>query len=853
MLLGTDELTILRGSKFYGTWQWINSVTGDAEDFAGLTASVKIKNIHEDFENAKNTYEVGTATVEPLDINQNAFKGRVDIELSKEETLLFAIPEGEDDRYGESDFYAILEILLSTGEVILQAKVRVIESLESETLNFLLDEKDEAIIINGKLDNILLRNNEYVSTRDNLIDVVIPTALLTYNTNHDEKMDIYNANYTNKLDTYNSNDTSKTNTYNQNHESKLQEVNTLALNVQSNKDLVDLAKANVLTMKDDVQGNKESVALMKTAIETMLDNFDDRFLGPKDSDPILDNDGNPLQIAAIYYNNLSKELRFYNGTSWDSPVAAAQTYALQASQSASDALASKNAAKLSEDNAKFSELNAQNLANQVANNYEPKNANVQSHISNNSNPHGVTASQVGAYSISESDTIYNQKVNISDIQNTLLSIDTNKPLSALQGKVLKDLIDNIMLLLSSDNTALDSIQEIVDLLEINRDTLALLGISNITGLVDALAAKVNIADVYNKTELDLKISYQQFDKPSKGPLFIKVSPSSIKITAGLKLTVGTTSFKVITDYTLTLASDLVGSTKAAGTDYFVYAKADATFYISADDTITTDRLIGGFHYGLVGETEAPSGEKTEEMMVRQRGIWAASCWDLKKRPSSKSPRAKNFAFGIWADIYPADEDIAIRGYSSPWKDPYATTRVKAKLAGGTTEFGRGIPKIPLAFKGNGTLTYGKLNHWDACEIAASLDMSLLSLAEFSLLAKGVLENVSSLTNAYETTMGTIEHYPNLTSEYLEQATGVQWMWSSNLATSPTDTTWAWRAVTGGRGQIYSTESSPIAVLLGGNHDYGVYAGSRASNWLNSIWNSYWSVGCRFACRDLELV
>lgn len=360
-------------------------------------------------------------------------------------------------------------------------------------------------------------------------------------------------------------------------------------------------------------------------------------------------------------------------------------------------------------------------------------------------------------------------------------------------------------------------------------------------------------DYYNKTELDLKISYQQFDKPSKGPLFVKVSPSSIKIPAGLKLTVGTTSFKVITDYTLTLASDLVGSTKAAGTDYFVYAKADATFYISADDTIIIDRLIGGFHYGLVGETEAPSGEKTEEMMVRQRGIWAASCWDLKKRPSSKSPRAKNFAFGIWADIYPADEDIAIRGYSSPWKDPYATTQVKAKLAGGTTEFGRGIPKIPLAFKGNGTLTYGKLNHWDACEIAASLDMSLLSLAEFSLLAKGVLENVSSLTNAYETTMGTIEHYPNLTSEYLEQAAGVQWMWSSTLATNPTGDTWAYRAVTENRGQIYSTENSPIAVVLGGGRGDGVIAGSRASNWNGYVWDSGWYIGCRFACRDLELV
>ena len=235
MLLGTDELTILRGSKFYGTWQWINSVTGNPEDFAGLTASIKIKNIHEDFADVKNTYEVGIATVEPLDINGDAFKGRVDISLSKEDTLLFAIPEFEDDRYGESDFYGILEILLSTGEVILQAKVKVVESLESETLNFLLDEKDEAIIINGKLDNILLRNDEYISTRDNLIDVVIPTAINTYN----EKLELYNQNHTQKVQI-------------------LEEIVTV----------VNQDKLNVESMKQNVQDNKDSVEDIKLAIET---------------------------------------------------------------------------------------------------------------------------------------------------------------------------------------------------------------------------------------------------------------------------------------------------------------------------------------------------------------------------------------------------------------------------------------------------------------------------------------------------------------------------------------------------------------------------------------------------------
>lgn len=440
------------------------------------------------------------------------------------------------------------------------------------------------------------------------------------------------------------------------------------------------------------------------------------------------------------------------------------------------------------------------------------------------------------------------KVNILDIKNNLISVDPDKPLSALQGKVLKEYIDNINTILTSSDTSLDDLQEIITFIKANKATLDALGISNIFGLQVALDAKANLTDVYLKTVLDLKISTQQFDKPTSGPLLIKVSPSSIKIPSGFKITVGANSFKLASDYTLTLASNLVGSTKTAGTDYYVYAKSDSTFYISASDAITADRLIGGFHYGLVGEAETVTGNKTEAMMVEQRGIWSHSCWDLKFRPSS-SVRGKNFAHGIWVDIYLADEDIAIRGYSSPWK----SAGVKAKIAGGTTDYGRAIPKIPLAFGGNGTLTYGKFTWFQATEIAASLKCFLLDYNKFPSLAYGVLEGVSSSTNSYETTAGAIEHYPNLTSRYMEQAAGVQWIWGADLANYPTDTVWAWKANTDGRGQIYSTDNSPTAVVLGGNRGDGAAAGSRASDWSNFVWNSRWVIGCRFACDHLELV
>ncbi len=37
------------------------------------------------------------------------------------------------------------------------------------------------------------------------------------------------------------------------------------------------------------------------------------------------------------------------------------------------------------------------------------------------------------------------------------------------------------------------------------------------------------------------------------------------------------------------------------------------------------------------------------------------------------------------------------------------------------------------------------------------------------------------------------------------------------------------------------------MLLGGNRDNGSNAGSRCSNWNNSLTNSNWNIGCRFSC------
>ena len=77
----------------------------------------------------------------------------------------------------------------------------------------------------------------------------------------------------------------------------------------------------------------------------------------------------------------------------------------------------------------------------------------------------------------------------ADVVDVLTSTATDLPLSANQGKALKDLIDTINTLLASDNVDLDSLQEVVDFIEANKDTLDSLAISNIAGLTAALNAK----------------------------------------------------------------------------------------------------------------------------------------------------------------------------------------------------------------------------------------------------------------------------------------------------------------------------------------------------------------------------
>ncbi|AXH14254.1 hypothetical protein CP985_09080 [Malaciobacter mytili LMG 24559] len=121
------------------------------------------------------------------------------------------------------------------------------------------------------------------------------------------------------------------------------------------------------------------------------------------------------------------------------------------------------------------------------------------------------------------------KLNIADIVDDLLSTLANVPLSANQGRVLNEklvilneAIEAIKVVLASDDTTLDELQEIVNFIKQNKSELQNLDLSNIAETLDL---KHFTAELKAKLEsLPLKEELKTFAVPTG---MILISPSSI--------------------------------------------------------------------------------------------------------------------------------------------------------------------------------------------------------------------------------------------------------------------------------------------------------------------------------------
>jgi hypothetical protein len=82
---------------------------------------------------------------------------------------------------------------------------------------------------------------------------------------------------------------------------------------------------NAASSASAAAASESAAAASAAAAATALDNFDDRYLGSKTSDPTVDNDGNPLVVGALYYRSTAPiGMKVYDGAQWLEASAAQQ-------------------------------------------------------------------------------------------------------------------------------------------------------------------------------------------------------------------------------------------------------------------------------------------------------------------------------------------------------------------------------------------------------------------------------------------------------------------------------------------------------------------------------------------------
>ena len=102
---------------------------------------------------------------------------------------------------------------------------------------------------------------------------------------------------------------------------------TNALNYSNNANTqAGLAAASATSASgyaDTAEDEKDLAVLARQAAEsardatlTAYDNFDDRYLGAKTSDPTTDNDGNSLIAGSLYFNSTTSAMMVYSGSAW---------------------------------------------------------------------------------------------------------------------------------------------------------------------------------------------------------------------------------------------------------------------------------------------------------------------------------------------------------------------------------------------------------------------------------------------------------------------------------------------------------------------------------------------------------
>ena len=359
-------------------------------------------------------------------------------------------------------------------------------------------------------------------------------------------------------------------------------------------------------------------------------------------------------------------------------------------------------------------------------------------------------------------------------------------------------------------------------------------------LSGALLATNNLSDLANKNTsranlgVAIGVDVQAYDveliSAVKRGLFRKADPTIVAWTktGNFTLQTATTLYIDVNGSIKTIASgtSITMPTATTGTDYAIWAKTDGTLEATSNHTsppTANARKVGGFHYAAGGNATGQSGGNSTPQINEY------SLWDLKFRPACNDPRGMTLvAGGFWVDIYLANTDCDANG----------TSKYNVTMADGSSP-----PKVPTAFGGNGSTTYGSLTWFESCELASAYGKRLLTQREFMAMAYGTTEASSVGTDQVSTILNAA-----YTSKWgVMQSTGVLWVWGDDRGGAYN--TGGWNANTEGRGSEYN---APNAVFLGGAWYNGADSGSRCSLWNNSASVSSNRFGVRCACDHLLL-
>jgi len=93
--------------------------------------------------------------------------------------------------------------------------------------------------------------------------------------------------------------------------------------------------SNAATSASNASSAQTAAEAARDATLAAYDQFDDRYLGSKSSNPTVDNDGNALLAGALYYNTVVPEMRLYTGSAWVAAYVSGASY-LAAANNLSD-------------------------------------------------------------------------------------------------------------------------------------------------------------------------------------------------------------------------------------------------------------------------------------------------------------------------------------------------------------------------------------------------------------------------------------------------------------------------------------------------------------------------------------